>query len=298
MYVKFIILSFIFSCSVFSAELAKKGDLLEISTKEISLSNVHAMEQDIQQEEDIYQDRGCFGCWSRCFQNCCYQMLAATCWDSIMGGFNPGRIKAMTLLDIQPMDKVLLVGEGSGLDFNVLPDTINKNELKALDFSSEMVRQAKQKAPRFGIPEENCFVGDAQKLPFTEERFDKIFFPLSLGSIPDPTLALEEAERVLAPRGRIVIFEKLVDDHAEISCSRYVLNWFTRCIFADINRNLTHMMGHHSSLKIMQYESLENHLSGCLVSQLGPYYRLAVLVRASDYPDPPTREAVLRGDEK
>lgn len=243
-------------------------------------------------EEDGYQDRGCFGCYSRWSQNCCYQLLASTCWDSIMGGFAPARARAMELLEIQPDDKVLLVGEGSGLDFEFLPGITNKSELKALDFSSSMIHQAKQKAPLFDIPAENCFVGDAQQLPFTTERFNKIFFPLSLGSIPNPSLALQEAERVLAPQGLIVVFEKLVDDHREISCGRQMLNGFTRCIFADINRNLTQMMGNDSPLGIKHYESLAGQLRGC-ASPLGTHYRLAVLIRTSDYPNLPLQEAVL-----
>lgn len=244
-------------------------------------------------EEDRYQDRGCFGCYSRWSQNCCYQFLASTCWDSIMGGFAPARVRAMELLEIQPSDKVLLVGEGSGLDFEFLPETTNKSELKALDFSSSMIHQAKQKAPFFNIPPENCFVGDGQQLPFIAESFNKIFFPLSLGSIPNPSLALQEAERVLAPQGLIVILEKLVDDHSEISCGRQMLNGFTRCIFADINRNLTQMMGKESPLKIKHYQSLEGQLRSC-ASPLGTHYRLAVLVRAADYPDLPLQEGIIR----
>jgi len=223
-----------------------------------------------------------------------YQVMAYTFWDSIVSGFKPGRIRAMQLLDIQPDDTVLFVGEGSGLDFECLPPTISKANLKAFDYASHMVAQSKVKAKQFGIPEANCFVADAQQLPFTTEKFDKIFFPLSLGSIPNPSLALQEAERVLAPGGKIVVFEKLVDDESSVSRKRRCLNFFTQLVFADINRNLTQMLGDESPLKIVHYESLTNKLEGYIANYAGAYYRLAVIVRAADFPEQPALGAKLK----
>lgn len=228
---------------------------------------------------------------ARAAQNGCYQFLAATIWDQMVAGFRPGRVRAMELLDVHNRDRLLLVGEGSGLDFDCLPEGTDMTQVFAFDFSTQMVQQARKKARAVGIPEENVFVGDAQNLPYRTERFDKIYFPLSLGSIPDPRLALEEAERVLAPGGKIVLFEKIVDDGAAVSRGRACLNIFTQCIFANINCRLTDMMGEDSPLKITDYESLKGRLSGCLAGAVAPYYRLATLVRAADFPDIPAKTA-------
>ncbi len=143
------------------------------------------------------------------------------------------------------------------------------------------------------IPVENCFEGDAQKLSFTHEKFDKIYFPLSLGSIPNPYLALKEAERVLEKNGKVVVFEKLRDDGQKLSWGRQVLGFMTRWFFADINRNLTEMMGSDTGLKIVYYDSVEGKLTGVLGKTLAPYYRICTLVRAEDYPDSPKLRAVL-----
>lgn len=242
-------------------------------------------------EDEI--DPGCCGQVSRWMQNTSYNWMASTIWDRVVSGFKPGRHKAMQLLDIQPTDIVLFVGEGSGLDFECLPESLNKANLKAFDFSAEMVKQSKIKAQHYGIPEENCFVGDAQALPYTTERFDKIYFPLSLASIPNPMKALQEAERVLAPGGKIVIFDKMADEDTAISYGRQALNLVTNSVFADINRKLPTMMGPESPLKIVHYESLSNQLDGMFASTIGGYYRLATLVRTSDYPDQPTIRATL-----
>jgi len=190
-------------------------------------------------------------------------------------------------MDIHSEDRILLVGEGSGLDFECLPGHANKVALRAFDFSPEMVRQTKIKARQFEIPEENFFVGDAQKLPFTHEKFDKIYFPLSIASIPNPTLALQEAERVLAPGGKIVIFDKLRDENVPLSWRRTALNIITKCIFADVNRNLGSILEPVRVLKIVHYESLKDKLYGVFSRYAGQYYRVAVITRRDDYPEQP-----------
>lgn len=227
-------------------------------------------------------------CWNRVsqwFQNTCYQIFAYTIWDRIVSGFKPGRLRAIELMDIHSEDRILLVGEGSGLDFECLPEHTNKVALRAFDFSPEMVRQSKIKARQFNIPEENCFIGDAQKLPFTYEKFDKIYFPLSIASIPNPTLALQEAERVLAPRGKIIIFDKLRDEDVPLSWRRTALNIITKCTFADITRNLGSILEPVRDLKIVHYESLKDKLEGVLSKYAGQYYRVAVITRRIDYPE-------------
>ena len=149
----------------------------------------------------VTPDPGCWGRFTHQLQDGCYQVMARTCWDWTVSGFRPGRVRSIELMDIQATDRVLLVGEGSGLDLEYLPDHMNKAHLRAFDFSDQMVTSCRQKAAVLNIPEENIFQGDAQHMALDDRSFDKIFFPLSLGSIPDPAQALREAERVLAPGG-------------------------------------------------------------------------------------------------
>lgn len=253
-----------------------------MNTSEKLRERLDKVQRQVEEEDDT--NNSCCERVSRWMQNQSYQLFAFTVWDNIISGFKPGRMRAIDLMDVKPTDKILLIGEGTGLDFECLPPNINKQALKAFDFSPEMVKQSKKKAKQFGIPEENCFVGDAQKLPFQHEKFHKIFFPLSLASIPNPKLALQEAERVLKPNGKIVIFEKLVDDEASISWGRSFLNLLAKCSIADINRNLSTIMGGDTSpLKVIHYESIENKKQeGIVAKQLGAYYRIAVLVRKND----------------
>ena len=252
-----------------------------------------SLDSDKVNEDHFGQTPGTCSSLAQWIQDTCYQIFAYTIWDNIVSGFQPGRARAVELMEIQPDDRILLVGEGSGLDFECLPEQINKLALRAFDFSPEMVRQSKIKAVKFDIPEENCFIGDAQKLPFTDEKFDKIYFPLSIASIPNPSLALREAERVLFPGGKIVVFDKLMDDDLVVSWSRVFLNMITKCVFADITRNLNVILNSVPTLKIVHYESLKDKLNGVFAKYIGEHYRLAVIVRDADYSNQPRQLAKL-----
>lgn len=66
-----------------------------------------------------------------------------------------------------------------------------------IDFSSEMVAIAKKMFPRIQFRE-----GDAQNLPFSAERFDRVLANFALLHLSDPERAMAEACRVLKPRGK------------------------------------------------------------------------------------------------
>lgn len=97
-------------------------------------------------------DPGCWGRFTHELQDGCYQVLARSCWDFTVSGFRPGRVRSIELMDIQPTDRVLLVGEGSGLDLECLPEHVNKPALRAFDFSNQMVIACRQKAEDLDIP--------------------------------------------------------------------------------------------------------------------------------------------------
>ena len=86
-----------------------------------------------------------------------------------------------------------------------------------LDFSGEMIGIAKQMFPQIEFRE-----GDAQKLPFADNSFDRVLANFALLHLAEPESACAEACRVLKPGGRFGFttwahvaenpFVKLVDD--------------------------------------------------------------------------------------
>jgi ubiquinone/menaquinone biosynthesis C-methylase UbiE len=71
-----------------------------------------------------------------------------------------------------------------------------------LDLSTASVGAARAACPSAGFA-----VGDAERLPYRSGAFDRIVYNGSAHHLPDLAAALVEAHRVLAPGGRIVLFE-------------------------------------------------------------------------------------------
>lgn len=71
------------------------------------------------------------------------------------------------------------------------------------------LEESVHKATRLQIPNTTFMVGSAEALPFHNCNFDTAVFTLSLHHVPIPKMeaAIDEAIRVLQPRGRIVFLE-------------------------------------------------------------------------------------------
>ncbi|MFL5891720.1 MAG: class I SAM-dependent methyltransferase [Solirubrobacterales bacterium] len=92
---------------------------------------------------------------------------------------------------------VLEVAVGSGRNLSFYPPGTN---LTGIEFSSEMLKLAEQRAAEMGA-QVDLRMGDAQVLEFEDESFDTIVCTLALCTIPDPAKAVREAFRVLRPGG-------------------------------------------------------------------------------------------------
>lgn len=102
--------------------------------------------------------------------------------------------------------RILDVGSGTGTCSYHLSDIYKKSEVLALDFSTSMLQQAKQKrswtqrlSSRF-----KYITGDANSLPLTENSVDMIFSNLALQWCPDLQQVFSEFRRVLKPDGMLL----------------------------------------------------------------------------------------------
>jgi len=93
--------------------------------------------------------------------------------------------------------EVLELAVGSGRNLPVYPPG---TKLTAIEFSSEMLKLAKERAAEMDA-EVDLRMGDAQALEFGDESFDTVVCTLALCTIPDPAKAVREAFRVLRPGG-------------------------------------------------------------------------------------------------
>lgn len=159
--------------------------------------------------------------------------LWAPVYDATVGHFFlPGRKRALALLDLQPGERLLLVGVGTGADLPLLPEGV---EAVGVDLSPEMLGRARALLPLPGRTV-TLLQGDAQRLLVDETSFDAVAFNLILSVIPDAVACLRENLRALKPGGRAVVFDKFAPEGGRISTLRRVVNWFTSLFGTDVTR--------------------------------------------------------------
>ncbi|MEJ7792977.1 MAG: class I SAM-dependent methyltransferase [Gaiellaceae bacterium] len=112
---------------------------------------------------------------------------------------------ALTLAEPQPHDRVLDLGTGTGALLRELArDTPHPAEVVGVDSSQLMLARARaaKLPPHFRVE-----LGDARSLEFAADRFDLVFCAYVVNVVPaaDAIAILAEAERVLAPGGRLVV---------------------------------------------------------------------------------------------
>jgi ubiquinone/menaquinone biosynthesis methyltransferase len=112
------------------------------------------------------------------------------------------RKRAVKELRASPRGEILDLCAGT-LDLSAMlareyPDAA----ITACDLSAEMLERGKHKAPRA-----RRIVADAMKLPFADGAFTRAICGFGMRNVADPSIAVREALRVLAPGGALVTLE-------------------------------------------------------------------------------------------
>jgi ubiquinone/menaquinone biosynthesis C-methylase UbiE len=160
--------------------------------------------------------------------------LWAPIYDALVSavGFGPSRRRSIEYLQLRPGERVLIVGAGTGLDLEFLPQDI---ELTALDVTPAMLMRFKRRAAQTGRVV-TVRTMDARDLAFPEDSFDAVILHLILAVMPEPERGLREAARVLRNAGRIAVFDKFVRDNERVPARRRLLNIVAKPLFSDMNR--------------------------------------------------------------
>lgn len=175
--------------------------------------------------------------WARWWNRTRYRLYAPV-YDTLAWPMERGRQRTLRWLDPAPDARILLSGCGTGLDLKYLP---SETQITALDAVPAMVRRAEARARTLGLSID-AHVGDAHALPFEDDSFDVVLLHLLLSVLPDPETLLAEAARVLAPGGRISIYDKFLPPDTSPSLPRRVLNPVARVLVSDFNRRLWPML--------------------------------------------------------
>ena len=144
--------------------------------------------------------------------------------------FNRARQREFELAQIQPNQRVLVVGIGTGLDIPYLPTFA---EVIGIDLSKEMLSSAKQKAVNCNI---SLYEMNAEQLSFADQSFDIVVLNLILSVVEDPSQTMREVSRVLKLAGSIWILGKFIE--SKVGPVRKVLSFITSA-FGGANLNLS-----------------------------------------------------------
>lgn len=128
-------------------------------------------------------------------------------WEMALRPSNRKRnVWAVSLLDVQPRDRVLEIGFGPGIALRELGRRASSGMVFGVDHSEVMVRQAtRRNAQAVRAGRMSLATGSAEELPSFDEPLDKVLAVNSIMFWPEPVERLKELRRLLRPGGVIAI---------------------------------------------------------------------------------------------
>jgi phosphatidylethanolamine/phosphatidyl-N-methylethanolamine N-methyltransferase len=161
--------------------------------------------------------------------------LWAPIYDPMIRVFGRERRHSLQLLDLQPGERVLIVGAGTGADLSYIPAGPT---VLASDLTPAMLQVARRRA-RPGV---HFALMDGQRLAVPDARFDAVVLHLILAVIPDPVRCLREAARALRPDGRSVVYDKFVR-RGRTPLAIRLINPVARVLFTEMTRDFQEILG-------------------------------------------------------
>jgi len=125
--------------------------------------------------------------------------------------------QTLELMDLQPSDRILDLGCGTGWASRRMARVATAGEVVGLDVADEMLRRAEQASS--GVRNVRYVWGSAEKIPVSDNSFNKVLSVESFYYYADQGKALDELRRVMAPGGRLFILINLYKDN------HYSLRW-------------------------------------------------------------------------
>ncbi len=153
---------------------------------------------------------------------------------------------------LNPGDRVLEIGVGTGRNFAYYPPGIN---VEAIDFSSNMLDEAKTKR----AADTGLHRADIESLPFKANTFHRIVGSFVFCSIPDPVEGARSIARVLHPNGDVRLVEHVRSQNAILAAIGHALSPFTRFLFGYSTNRDTAKNLEEGGLQVTEKRSLWFH---------------------------------------
>ena len=137
---------------------------------------------------------------------------------------HPGRLRAIDRMDIQPGERVLEVGVGTGINLSLYPDNCS---VTGIDFSESMLEIARERAARKDNRNVRLLQMDAADLKFADNSFDIVYAPYLISVVPDPVRVAGEMRRVCRPGGRVILLNHFLSPNLILSRIERMISPFT-----------------------------------------------------------------------
>ncbi|MBI1941970.1 MAG: methyltransferase domain-containing protein [Acidobacteria bacterium] len=105
----------------------------------------------------------------------------------------------LALMDLQPTDRVLDVGCGTGWLCRMIAPQLSQGFCAGIDVSDAMVERAQAEGTR--LPNVQFLAGGADKIPWQDDFFTKVISVESAYYWPEPAAGISEIHRVLGAGG-------------------------------------------------------------------------------------------------
>ena len=137
---------------------------------------------------------------------------------------HPGRLQAIQRMNIQPGERVLEVGVGTGINLGLYPKHCT---VTGIDFSGSMLEKARERAARKGTRNMRLLQMDAGDLKFAEGSFDIVYAPYLISVVPDPVKVAQEMHRVCRSGGRIIFLNHFLSPNTLLSKVERLISPYT-----------------------------------------------------------------------
>jgi ubiquinone/menaquinone biosynthesis C-methylase UbiE len=136
--------------------------------------------------------------------------------------------RVLELLELQPDDQVLEVGFGPGRTLARAAEMLPDGFVAGVDPSEEMVQVASSHNKKFtagGTME--LKLGSTSQIPYSDERFDKVYSVHTLYFWTEPVQDLQEIRRVMKVGGRLVLGFRAKDEKALADFPATIYRFYT-----------------------------------------------------------------------
>ena len=139
-------------------------------------------------------------------------------WDEMRALELPAQAVEAALLDLIPAGpegRLLDIGTGTGRVLELLAPRVR--QALGIDASKAMLALARARLSGQGFAHCAVRLADMYRLPLAERSFDTVVLQMVLHHAEDPAGAVQEATRVLAPGGRLLVIDLAEHDRADLT---------------------------------------------------------------------------------